>query len=399
MDMEHYNIEIDKIFAKMYEWVKRENYVGYDPYDWGISPLSHKLPYHLNLLMSQLNLYSPLNLRKIFKIKKGTSNKSLALFAQAYLKYYRVSKDAKFLNEASKVLELLEENSIPVGKGIGWASYYFPFIRKNHMLSPDQVDIIATSEALKAYSLVYKIFKDEKYREVAGAIVTLIHSKFLGEYSGDVYIKYFPGEREKIVFNVSGLVLSAFSEYLKYVEKREDIINLGTSLFEFLAKYQDRSGVWPYSYFPKERRFHYQIDYHQGFIIDGLVNFYPFVNDKDNRYLQVIKKGVNYYKNYQFDPGGFSYYRVPRKYPVDIHNQAQGIITFSNLYDKFGDEEYLNFAWKIARWTIENMRDPSGYFYTHKWPIITNKIPYIRWSQAWMMLALATLMSVRRKRV
>ena len=108
--------------------------------------------------------------------------------------------------------------------------------------------------------------------------------------------------------------------------------------------------------------------------------------------MKAIEKGIKYYKESQFDPTGFSYYRIPIKYPVDIHNQAQGMITFSNLYKKLGDKEYLEFAEKIIKWTIENMWDPTGYFYTHKWPMFINKIPYIRWAQAWMMVALATLL-------
>jgi len=47
---------------------------------------------------------------------------------------------------------------------------------------------------------------------------------------------------------------------------------------------------------------------------------------------------------------------------------------------------------KIAKWTIENMQDEIGYFYYQKWPFLTNKIPYMRWGQAWMMYALATLL-------
>ena len=37
------------------------------------------------------------------------------------------------------------------------------------------------------------------------------------------------------------------------------------------------------------------------------------------------------------------------------------------------------------------MQDPSGFFYFQKWPLLTNKISYMRWSQAWMSLALATI--------
>ena len=39
------------------------------------------------------------------------------------------------------------------------------------------------------------------------------------------------------------------------------------------------------------------------------------------------------------------------------------------------------------------MQDPQGYFYAHDWGFFKNKIPYMRWSQAWMMLALSELLS------
>jgi hypothetical protein len=48
-------------------------------------------------------------------------------------------------------------------------------------------------------------------------------------------------------------------------------------------------------------------------------------------------------------------------------------------------------ARKIAGWAIANMQDEKGYFYYQKGRWITNKIPYIRWSQAWMFYALSLL--------
>ena len=41
---------------------------------------------------------------------------------------------------------------------------------------------------------------------------------------------------------------------------------------------------------------------------------------------------------------------------------------------------------------IENMQDKSGYFYYRKYPLFTNKIPFIRWAQGWMMLALSEVL-------
>ena len=337
----------------------------------------------------------PINLRKFWKIKKGTSNKSLALFAQAYLNYYLVLKNQKFLDEAIKVLDMLEKNSIKTDEGVGWASYYFVFLRKGHLLSPEQIDIIATTEALKAYSTAYAVTKNEKYGYMAENIVREILSEFVGNYKEWTYIRYFPDEKEKIVFNVPGLTLSAMYEYIKNINEKKDLLDLGVKLMDFLVHNQNEEGAWPYSYFVRESRYHYQIDYHQGFIIDGLVNFNFLINDE--KYHEAILRGINYYKTKQFNEGGYSYYRNPKKYPIDIHNQAQGIITFSELYEKFRKKEYLDFANKVYGWTVENMWDNRGYFYTHKWPIVINKIPYIRWSQAWMMVALAKLMMARRE--
>ena len=98
-----------------------------------------------------------------------------------------------------------------------------------------------------------------------------------------------------------------------------------------------------------------------------------------------ILKGSKFYKEHQFEPNGRSLWRLPARWPVDIHNQSQGIITFSLLKDY--DPSFLPFAQTIANWTIQHMQSPKGYFYYRLTPLFKNKIPYIRWSQAWMMVA------------
>ena len=85
---------------------------------------------------------------------------------------------------------------------------------------------------------------------------------------------------------------------------------------------------------------------------------------------------------------------MPKKYPIDIHNQAQGIITFSKLSEF--DDKYGNFAETILKWTINNMQDKKGYYYYRKYKHFTNKISYMRWGQAWMLLAFAEYLKIRK---
>jgi len=130
-----------------------------------------------------------------------------------------------------------------------------------------------------------------------------------------------------------------------------------------------------------------QTDWHQGFILDSLIWFIRATNPADEKYKKALIKGAEFYKT-QFTEEGKSFWRLPKMWPVDIHNQVQGIITFSKL------EEFLpgsiRTAERITRWTMDNlMSKKKGYFYYQKWPLYTNRIAYFRWAQAWMLLALA----------
>ena len=47
---------------------------------------------------------------------------------------------------------------------------------------------------------------------------------------------------------------------------------------------------------------------------------------------------------------------------------------------------------KVYAWAMDNMWDKRGYFYYRILRICTIRTSYMRWSQAWMLLALSTLL-------
>lgn len=96
-----------------------------------------------------------------------------------------------------------------------------------------------------------------------------------------------------------------------------------------------------------------------------------------------------YYMEKQFLDNGRSLWRLPKEFPIDIHNQAQGIITFSLLSDYC--DNAADFAKTIAKWTIKNMQSDKGFFYYRIYKHYVNRIPFMRWSQSWMLLALTDL--------
>jgi hypothetical protein len=62
------------------------------------------------------------------------------------------------------------------------------------------------------------------------------------------------------------------------------------------------------------------------------------------------------------------------------------------------DQANLPLASSVYDWTIRHMWDEAGFFYYRKLPFLTIKTPYMRWSQAWMLLALSTFAEHEIKR-
>ena len=88
-----------------------------------------------------------------------------------------------------------------------------------------------------------------------------------------------------------------------------------------------------YRYYPDSGKEKNQIDFHQGFILNSLNEAIHYLSLEDKKYIDAIKKGYDFYINKQFTKDGRGMWRYPVLYPIDIHNQAVGIITFcKNVY-------------------------------------------------------------------
>lgn len=375
-----------------YSWVKKERYYGWDPYDALNSILVQRLcmenPY-LEILITQFNKYSPINLRPLLKIEKGRDLKGIALFAQAYSKMYNIAKEERYKDELKKCNSFIKEKSLKNKYKLDcWASHYFSYTGAvKSRLTTDTPDIIGTCQAIIALVESYKILKENTLKEMAVNACNFLIKDLLEEDGEDFFLKYTLTEKESMILNASAQGLEAISHLLLIYED-EELKDVCERLANFLIEKQRDDGSWVYSIY-KNGKIRIQLDFHQGYMIDGLLAFLPYSENKDEVIL-CIEKGAEFYKEVLFSENGQSYYRYPMRYPVDIHNQAQGIITFSTL--DILDSKYLEFANKIAKWTVLNMQDNSGYFYYQKHRLFTNKIPHMRWGQAWMMLALATIL-------
>jgi len=378
----------------LYAFVQKNGFEGYDPYDGLNSKFTSGISSNskwLKIFIIQSIKSCPINLRTILGIKKGINLKGVGLFSSAFLKLYKLTNEKKFLKDAELCLELLKNSSLKEKySNYCWAGSYFNIQFPDDLGTPDIPSIICTSTCASAFLEHYEASGSEESLKIANSSANFIIDNLYIRDKEKSFFKYTPTYNKNIiVYNASTLGVKLLSHTYKYTKNKE-ILELSKRVMDYIISKQKPNGAWYFSETNGIERM--QIDFHQGFILNALNDFIKHTNSDNEKYTDALLKGAEFYKNEQFLPDGRCKWRYPRLWPIDIHNQAQGIITFSKLSDI--RPEYLEFAKTITKWTIDNLQDESGYFYYQKWPIITNKISYMRWGQAWMLLALSTLLEI-----
>ena len=107
-----------------------------------------------------------------------------------------------------------------------------------------------------------------------------------------------------------------------------------------------------------------------------------------------IAKGIDFYRTHFIREDGAARYFHDRTYPIDIHSVAQTILTLVEFSDRIPDcDGLLNL---VYRWAITHMWDEHGFFYYRQLRSLTIRTPYMRWSEAWMLMALTQLLRHQR---
>jgi rhamnogalacturonyl hydrolase YesR len=199
--------------------------------------------------------------------------------------------------------------------------------------------------------------------------------------------------------------------------KREQFYQPGLKALNYTVEEQRKDGAFFYMASGDRKVYNVPLNsqehidhYHTGFVLRSLYSIYKITGEK--MALNALTKGYRFYRDKLFENGTIPKLSPHSIYPVNIHSCSEAILCMSTLSDLFPDA--LDYARRAFRWTRDYMQDKDGHFYYRKSkfafiPIRLNqtikipcirwsqviKIPYIRWGQAWMMRAMASLLSYR----
>lgn len=378
--------------SRLLEYCRDNSWAGYDPYDGLNSAVFAAIPWFNNrlprLAFTQFMKRCPVNFRPLLFVPKEQNPKGLALFLSALIKlmHLGLAEPTEINSMVARLLELRSK---------GWSrhcwGYNFDWQTRTYLVPRETPNIICTTFAGNALIDAYQAMGDSAYLEAAdSAGHFLLESLHRTKGPDGSCFSYTPLDRSQI--HNANLLGAAFLARLHTHTDSAAFRKAAESATRFSTERMRPDGSWLYGEGPKQA----WIDsFHTGYNLVALDRVRQYLNWQ---FLEsVISKGYDYFLQHFFTSNHRVKYYHDRTFPIDSHAIAQAIITLIELAPY--REGSLQGAQDVFEWALAHMRSDAGWFYYQKRRSLTVKIPYMRWSQAWMLLAMAYLTETLRKSI
>lgn len=377
------------VYDQLLAWCRKHDFAGHDPFDALNSRLFQATPIAnsraARLLWTQLLKRSPADLRSAALVPAERNAKGIALFVLAQLARYRRLRNEEAEAQARNLLSMLLSMQVEGCSGAAWG-YNFDWQSRNFFAPRGTPTIVPTAFAARALIEASQAFNDDDYLDAARSVCDFILRDLprTVDTETELCFSYAPNSNTRI-FNASLLA----AEVLACVGKLTDDTALcreAERAARYVINQQQPNGSWIYGTEPNQS----WIDsFHTAYILFSLkriIAAYPLSEEFE----QALKRGFSYWKETFFLADGWPKYYDDDAYPADAHAAASAIVTLLECRDL--DESSTTLAQQIASWTISNLHDTEGFFYYQRRRFYTVRKPYMRWTQAWMLYALARLL-------
>jgi len=381
--------KIESALQSLLEYCSNQGWQGCDPYDGLNSRVLKATPFRRSklarLVLTQFCKRSPINLRSFFLVEKGYNPKGLGLFLSSLVRLYSVQTDEEYKELLYEIIQLLKGNYSRGYSGYCWG-YNFDWQSRTSFVPKGTPNAVCTTFIASAFLDAYTVLGDEEFATIGrSACDFILRDLNIASKKSGICFSYTPLDNQK-VYNVNLLCAALLSRVYKLTGEWE-LLNYADKAVSLTTSYQNQDGSWYYGTLPFQ---HWIDNFHTGFNLVALSNYMKFSGQ--NKFYGSLQRGFEYFKSHFFMQNIIPKYYHNSLHPIDIHSVAQSIITLVELKELAPDNIFE--AENIAKWGIENMQDPQGFFYFQKHKFFTNKISYMRWSNAWMSYALSLLVTM-----
>jgi hypothetical protein len=368
---------------KVQTWVEDHGYEAYEPFDGLSSPLARFTRWSplMDRLLQQVGRQSPINFRPLLGIKPLPSTKGRGYMAAGYLTLYRLSDAPDYRRKAVACLEWLMENKSPKFDEYSWANH-FNYASRGGRYSAHESIIVWSALIGQAFLDAYEALGERRFLDVAESVCRWILALPKERTHTGTCLSYHNVDQNSV--HNANMLGAALLARTWHHSPQAPYLDMASAAMEYSCSRQRPDGSWWYG---EDAKYHWIDNFHTAYNLDSLKCYIESTCDLT---LQPhLDLGFAYFKSTFFEPAGRPRYYHNRAYPIDIQCASQAIETLT----KFSDASHaaLATAIAVARWTIENLQDPTGYFYYRRYPLLVARIPMLHWGQATMFHALALL--------
>jgi hypothetical protein len=360
------------------------SYSGWDPYDALSSPFLHRLARSRGLRIAAVQALKrcPVNLRPLLGVPRQAHTKALALFASAYALRAHTKERAEWYDErARRLADLLLARAREDGDGLAW-SYDFDVQTRWSFYACGEPNAVATAFAAQALLDVAELGDGGHYRQAVDRAVSYSIRVLARERRGNRYFAYHRGS-SAVIHNAS-LLIAALC--LRASSSEGEAAVVARSAVDYAVRSQRGDGTWPYG---EEPGLSWVDGFHTAYVLESLWSCTEHGQDEAAR--AAAERGLAVYLDRLVDPDGAARATIERRYPLDVHAAASGITMLSRLrgLNPRADEV----AARMVAWTLARMRRRDGRFAYQQHRLYRNSLPYVRWNDGHMMLALSAYLT------
>jgi hypothetical protein len=385
--------QIEYVHRKLAVYCRQQDWAGHDPYDALNSRLLASIPFLnnriTNIAFTQILKRLPVDLRPLLRVSKEQNPKAMALFLMSFVKSSRFNPVDR-CPELEYFVDRLVALRSPFSPYWCWG-YNFPWQSRYKLVPKAAPNLVCTVFVAEALLDAFEARGEEYcFRMAINAGEYIVNELY---WSGEHLVAGFcyplPSFRSQI-HNANLLGAALLCRLYQHTgEKR--FLDPAMKVVRYSAGRQKDDGSWNYGEMEKYR---WVDNFHTGYNLCALRSIGRYAGTTE--FEEHVRKGFEFYRTRFFREDGAPGYYHDRTYPIDIHCAAQSIITPLCLKDL--DRGNFDLSLSVFSWAMKNMWDDEGFFYYQLHPHYRNKISYMRWSQAWMLLALSTILEEYRLR-
>ena len=376
------------VTQKLFDYCQKNDWAGYDPYDALNSRIFNVFPF-LNsripqLILTQALKRSPVNIRPLLLVPKTQNPKAIALFLMAFVKLSKLG----LLAQEDLITTMIDKLSAQRSQDSSyWCwGYSFPWQTRTILVSRGSPNLVCTVFVANALLDVYELNRENNCLKMAtSAAEYILNELYWTRDDGSSSFAYPLPSLRTPVHNANFLGAALLCRVFKLTGEKK-FLEAALRVTRYSVSKQNSDGSWDYGESSTQR---WVDNFHTGYNLCALRSIAQYAETPE--FASPIRLGFEFYRDHFFRDDGAPKYFHNRTFPIDIHSVAQSIITLLNFKDLDGNN--LSLIYTIFNWALKQMRDERGYFYYQKLSFGTNKISYMRWSQAWMLLALSSLLN------